>query len=396
MAKFDFNNTRYAKFFADKTNQNFLQTFINQQDILYTNYGWYLTQGTKASASTPTNADGIASFSVKGRKVNAAPMMDLRAPLGDSNQMDKGGLIFYTGTIPDFIAPGIVETATEREFRIRQFEQFGNDADLIVEWVHNVQTQKDSADATMNNMTAQLMSTGKIDYSTIGRGLRAGIAECPIPSANFVTAGEYVWSDTENCKVLEQMKQIEDDYRDTRGYTGALVWQIPRDMYYKIILENAQVKELIQDYRKNPLAYEATTDGQSFTEMIFRRAVIDYQGVSPIEVVTEKERNLTHATDTFVHGWSENVAVLRPAGKVVSFQYTDALDQLMFERYGANTITRQFARVNNGLATLITTTLNNGMFKEWHTDLVMSAIPALTDFPDHLIVDTATADEASE
>lgn len=392
MAKHDFNSSRYAKFFADKTNQNFLQTFINSKDILYTNYGWYLTQGQKASAPTPTDKDGVAAFSVKGRKVSAAPMMDLRAPLGDSNQLDKGGLIFYTGTIPDFIAPGFVETASEREFRVRQFELFGNDADIVAEWVQNVQLQKDSVDATLNNMTAQLMSTGKIDYSQIGRGIRIPLASIPIPDDNFVTAGEYVWSDTTNCKVLEQMKQIEDNYRLTRGYTGALVWQIPRDMYYNYILENAQVKELIQDYRKNPLAYEATTEGQSFTEMIFRRAVVDYQGVSPIEVVTEKERNYTHATDTFVHGWDQNTAVLRPAGKVVTFEYTECLDRLMHERYGASTISAQFASINNGMATLVNTTTNNGRYKEWHTDVMMSAIPTLTDFPDHLIVDTATAD----
>lgn len=41
--------------------------------------------------------------------------MDLRAPLGDSNQMDKDGLYWYTASIPDFIAPGFVETAMERE-----------------------------------------------------------------------------------------------------------------------------------------------------------------------------------------------------------------------------------------------------------------------------------------
>ena len=44
MPKFDFNNSRYAKFFADKTNQRFLQSFINTEGLLYTNYGWYKTQ----------------------------------------------------------------------------------------------------------------------------------------------------------------------------------------------------------------------------------------------------------------------------------------------------------------------------------------------------------------
>ena len=67
MPKFDFNNSRYAKFFADKTNQRFLQSFINTEGLLYTNYGWYKTQGVKAGAPTPTAPNGIATFSVKGR-----------------------------------------------------------------------------------------------------------------------------------------------------------------------------------------------------------------------------------------------------------------------------------------------------------------------------------------
>lgn len=86
MPKFDFNNSRYARFFSDKTNQRFLQSFVNTEGLLYTNYGWYKTQGVKAGAPTPTAPNGIATFSVKGRDLKAAPLMDLRAPLGDSNQ----------------------------------------------------------------------------------------------------------------------------------------------------------------------------------------------------------------------------------------------------------------------------------------------------------------------
>lgn len=389
--KYDFNSSRYAKFFADRSNRRFLQTFIDTEGILYTNYGWYLTQGRPANAPTPTDNSGVATFTVKARKVEAAPLMDLRAPLGDSNQMDKEGLSFYSATIPDFIAPGWVETAMEREYRIRQFELFGSDADIVAQWVRNVQMQKDSADATMNYMTAQLMTEGKIDYSTIGRGIKTPLHKADIPAENFVKAGEKIWT-AADCKLLEQMKHIEDAYREKRNYTGALVWQVPRKMYFEVILENAQVKELIADYRKNPLAYQATTEGQSFTEVAFRQAVIDYQGVSPIEVVTEKERNKTHTTDTFIHGWKENVAVLRPAGDAVEFEYTENLDQLMFQKYGSKAVSKVFARTNNGLATLVNTTLNNGLYQEWHTDLMMSACPALIEFPDHLIVDTTTAD----
>ena len=391
MPKFDFNSSRYARFFADKSNRRFLQTFINTEGILYTNYGWYLTQGRKAAAPVPSDGVNMAAFSITARKLEAAPLMDLRAPLGESNQMDKKGLDIYTGTIADFSAPAYVETAAERLQKERQFEMFGSDAEIVRQWVHTVQIMVDSADSTMSNMTAQLMSTGKIDYSKIGRGIKIPLFKAPIPEENFVKAGALVWTDG-SCKLLEQMKRIEDAYRDKRGYTGQLRWKLPRKMFFEVILENAQVKELIADYRKNPLAYHAVAEGQSFTEVAFRQAVIDYQGVSPIEVVTEKERNLTHTTDEFIHGWAENVAVLCPAGDVVEFEYTDNVDRMVFQKFGARTISKVFAQTNNGLGTLVNTTQDNGTLLEWHTELFMSACPALIEFPDHLIVDTTTAD----
>ena len=73
MQQIDFNNTRYAKLFSSKDNISFLSTFLNQKDLLYTNYGFYLTQGRRASMPTPTDYDGVAAFSVKSRKAEAAP-----------------------------------------------------------------------------------------------------------------------------------------------------------------------------------------------------------------------------------------------------------------------------------------------------------------------------------
>lgn len=391
MAKYDINNSRYAKFFADKSNQRFLQTFLDTENIIYTNYGWYKTQGHKAALPTPVDAAGLATFTVKSRKLEAAPLMDLRAPLGDSNQMDVTGIEFYSATIPDLIGKGYVETAMEREARARQFEQFGNDADIVAQWLSNVQNQVDQADATLNNMTAQLMSKGNIDWSNIGQGIRVPLHKANIPEANFVKAGAKVWTDTANCKVLEQMKQIEDSFREKWAYTGAMVWQVPYKMYHEIILENEQVKELIKSYKSNPLAYHATTEGQSFTEAAFRIALNDYEGLSPIEVVVEKERNITHATDKFIHGWKEDVAVLRPADDAVEFQYKENLDQVLFGKYGASVVSKVWAQTNDGLGTLVNTTLNNGIYKEWHTDIMLSAVPALVDFPYHVIVDTKTA-----
>ena len=122
MAKFDFNNSRYAKFFSDKTNQRFLQTFLDRKDIFRTNYGWYLTQGRIATNITPTDANGIATFSVKARKLEAAKLMNMRAPLGETTQGDKKGFEWYSNSIPDFISDGFRETALERDYRICQYE----------------------------------------------------------------------------------------------------------------------------------------------------------------------------------------------------------------------------------------------------------------------------------
>lgn len=391
MPKFDFNNSRYAKFFSDKTNQRFLQSFINTEGLLYTNYGWYKTQGMKAGSPTPTAPNGIATFSVKGRDLKAAPLMDLRAPLGDSNQMDKEGLYWYTASIPDFIAPGYVETAMEREAKEKQFELFGNDADLVAAWVHTLQSQLDSADATMNFMTAQLMSKGNIDYRNIARGIQIPLHKADIPEENFTKAGAKVWTATD-CKILSQMAAKEKHYREKWGYEGALVWQVTRKMFYEVMLQNAEVKELIESYKKNPLAYIATTTTAPTTRELFIAAFRDYPGVSPIEIVEERERNLTNTGDTFVQGWDDKIAVLRPAGYACEFEYTNNLDKQMFDKYGSSVITKIFAQANDGLCTVVNTTTNNGLYKEWHTDVMMSACPALITFRNHVIVDTSVAD----
>lgn len=390
MAKFDFNNSRYARFFSSKQNTKFLQTFINTEGILHVNYGWWRTQGRKASGATPTAYDGTSTFTVKARSLKAAPLMDLRAPLADSNQMDKEGLKMYTASIPDFIAPGYVETAMEREERIRRFDLFGSDADIVSAWTDNVQTLIDSADTTLNLLTAKLMSTGQISYAGIGRGIQAPLHKAAIPSENFVNAGEKVWT-AEDCNILAQMATIEKKFREKWGFQGAMKWQVTYKMFHEVFLANAQVKELVENYKKNPMAWIAQATNAPVTVQLFERAIQDFPGVSPIEIVEEKERNLTNTGDAMIQGWPDDVAVLRPAGDAVEFEYTDILDKQMFEKYGASTITKVWAQTNDGLATLVNTTLNNGVYKEWHTDLMMSAVPALIDFPYHVIVKTSTA-----
>lgn len=389
MAKFDFNNSRYANFFKSKQNVIDLQTFLNQEGILETNYKWWTTQCTVDPMATPTAPDGTATFTQKARKLTAAPMLDLRAPLGKGVAEDKSGFDFYSASIPDFISKEDIETATERAYKDNMFSQFGNDADIVAAWVGSVQDKVNGADATMNFMTAKLMSEGLIDYTGIGQGIQLPLHKANIADENKVKAGAYIWEDTANCKILTQMHIIEDHFRTKWGYTGALVWKLPRDMYYNVFLANSEVKELVKSYRT--LNYIASTDAMKVTDAEFRQAFVDYDGVSPIEVVVEKERNKTNTGDSMVHGWNQGTAVLCPAGYVCDVKHTTPLDQPMYEKYGNNIIDKVFAQINGGLYSVINTTVPNGELLEWHTVLIASAVPALNEFPFHVLVDTKTA-----
>lgn len=388
MAKFDFNNSRYAKFFNSKLNTNFLSTFINEEGILFTNYRWWETQCRKDTFPTQTQLDGTATFTQKARTLEAARIADLRAPLGKGLLEDKKGIEMYTAAIPDLIAPSTHETAMERDYRKKMFEQFGNDADIVAAWVEEVQKKKDSLDAALNYMTGQVMTTAKIDYRGIGQGIQIPLHEALVPAANFVNAGAKVWSDPD-CNILAQMAAIEKNFRDQWGFSGAMLWQIPKDMYINVFLQNKEVKELIASYKHyNEIAH---TTAELPTQAAFERAFVDYDGVSPIEIVEERERNITNTGDSFIHGWAQNVAVLRPAGFACDLKYTQPIDQYVHQTYGAKGISKVFASIDGGVKTLINTTCDNGELQEWFTDMIMSACPALNEFPHHIIVDTATA-----
>lgn len=389
MGKFDFNNSRYARFFSDRTNQNFLQTFVNTEGLFRSNYGWWRTQFIKAANETPTAPDGAATFRAKAIDRVASPMMDLRAPLGDSTPMDQQGIKWYSATIPDFIAPGIVEKAQEREYKERLFTQFGNDADLVAQWTASVQTQFDSVDASLSNMGAQLQSTGSISYN-YGKGVYSPLHNSVIPVENRKKAGTAAWTNPA-CKILSQMSKIEQEWRDAKGFTGPMQWMLTHKMFYNVFLKNQEVVDAIKAWRT--LNKEFVSEGMAITKSMFDEAIKDYPGISPIVIVEEKQRNVTWDASVMVQGWDDNIAVLRPQGFAGEIQYTGILDQTMHEKYGSSIIEKTFARLEGGIYTLVNTTLNNGAYKEWHTDVMMSAMPSLSEFPYHVIVDTSQVGE---
>lgn len=392
MQRFDINNSDYAHLFSSQDNgQTLLQSLLNDIDARIGNTGWAFSQGKKAAMPTPTNADGVAAFMVKARKLEMAPLMDLRAPLGDSNQMDNKGVEVYTATIPDFIARGWTENAKQRDYKEKMYALFGNDADLIKVWTRDVALVGIySAKATLDLMTAQLETKGLIDWRTIGAGISAPIHKQVIPTDNFLNAGEKVWT-ASDCNILTQMRKIEDAYRDTRGgYEGALVWKMTKNTYHNVFLQNAEVKTLYQTWCK--ANYVAYVEGMPITSSQFLAAIADIQGISPIEVVSGKQRNMTQTSDSVIQGWDDNTVVLRPAGDAVEFMYTPVLDEELVKKFGSDCVDSVFGTALDGLAVVMNTTTSNGRFKEWHTDVMMSACPALLNFTDHCIVNIAQAD----
>lgn len=387
MSKFDFNNSRYAAFFNSGEGQQILQNFIDRSQMLRINYNWWRTQFSVSPTAIPTDASGKATFTVMAEKVKPANMLDWRAPLGNSHPYSKEGFSFYSASIPDFISDTIAETAMERQYKEDEFAQFGNDANIIRAWSKDVQRLIDAKDQTINFMGAMLQSTGKIIYDA-GRGLTGPMQKAEIPEENFVKAGAKIWS-APDCKIFTQMVQIEKEFRDRTGFEDPMKWLIPYDMYQNIFLPNAEVKEWV-----NYLRNLGTSSPQSAPEItvildeMFQQAVAAYPGLSPIEIVVEKEHDTKWGETKIVHGWDPKVAVLRPTGDAGVIQHTNILDSKLADKFGNNVISAAFGAIGDGFSTLANFTMANGQFKSWETKLMTSATPSLNEFPHHIIVDT--------
>ena len=390
MSRFDFNNSRYAAFFRSGEGQQILRDYIDNSGMININYNWWRGQFTVNPQVTPTDASGKASFMVEASINRAAGVLDMRAPLGKAHPYNKEGLSFYTGTIPDFTSDAIAETAMERMYKQEYYAEFGNDAKFIREWTKRVQDLIDAKDQTANYMSAQLQTKGYVLYD-IGRGIKGIKQKAAIPEENFVKAGEKVWT-APDAKLFSQMVLIEDQFRQRTGFGGAMKWLIPKKMYQEVFLENAEVKKWV-NYMRN-LNTNSPMEAPEIPVILkeqFNRAVAAFDGLSPIEIVVEEEKNKEWGGDTTIHGWAENVAVLRPVGPAGLIMHTNTLDERMASMAGNNVISQTFASID-GFSLLHNAEMVDGEYKSWSTRLITSFIPALTEFPEHIIVDTATAD----
>ena len=380
-----FANSTYNKIWDSNEGRQIVTQILNNPDLIRANHTFWAQKFRVDPQITPTNAEGEAIFKSTMRQLESGVLMDMRAPLGDSVPEDKKGLAYYSGVIPEFISKGTVEKATERAYKEDLFAQFG-DAALIAAYATDVlQSKLDSANQTLSHMSAQLLSTGKIIYKQ-GVGIQGNVLKADVPAENFLKAGAKVWSDT-SARLLDQIVKMVEDIREARGLDLQFQLEITRKQFLEAFMKNEQVIEWVRYLNvinNTPLPERAV-----MTEDLVKNALARFEGLPPIVIVEEKQKDTENG---IVHGWKEGVAVLRPLGYAGFIRRTTIKDVELFTKYGNNVNSYSFARALNGLAQIANSVIVNGNFKEWHTHVIMAAVPSLDEFLYHYIIDTTTAD----
>lgn len=380
-----FANSTYNKIWDSNEGRQIVTQILNDPDLIRANHTFWTQKFRIDPQITPTNAEGEAIFKSTMRQVESGVLMDMRAPLGDSIPEDKKGLAYYSGVIPEFISKGTVEKATERAYKEDLFAQFG-DAALIAAYATDVlQSKLDSANQTLSHMSAQLLSTGKIIYNQ-GVGIQGNVLKADVPTENFLKAGEKVWSDT-SARLLDQIVKMVEDIREARGLDLQFQLEITRKQFLEAFMKNEQVIEWVRYLNvinNTPLPERAV-----MTEDLVKNALARFEGLPQIVIVEEKQKDTENG---IVHGWKEGVAVLRPLGYAGFIRRTTIKDVELFTKYGNNVNSYSFASALNGLAQIANSVIVNGNFKEWHTHVIMAAVPSLDEFLYHYIIDTTTAD----
>lgn len=378
-----FEQSTYNKIWDSTEGSQIVTQILNSPDLINANHMFWTEKFRVDPNITPTNQEGEAVFISRMREIESGVLMDMRAPLGDSVPEDKKGIAYYSGVIPEFISKGTVEKATERDYKEKLFEQFG-DVALVAAYATDVlQSKIDSANQTLSNMSAQLLSTSKIIYKS-GVGIQGNVLKAEVPAANFLKAGAKVWTDT-TARLLDQIVEIVEDVKDK---TGIANWQleVTKDQFKNCFLKNAQVIEWVR--YMNIINNQPLPERLVLSRDMAMSALASFEGLPPIVIIEEKQKD---ADSTIVHGWKAGVAVLRPTGIAGYMRRTTIKDTELFTKYGNSVNSYSFTQALNGLATVRNSVIVNGNFKEWHTDVVLAGVPSLDQFLYHYIIDTTTA-----
>lgn len=382
-----FENTLFANLWDSKDFKVIMKTIMEDPNLIHSNHGFYSQKFTLSNEVVETNPKGMAGFVMYMSQLERNGMPHVRGPLGDSIPMERGNEAFYTGSIPDFIADAYLEKAPERWDRKRRFEQMGDEYALLKEYAMQwLQPAIDQMEMALSNMAAQAISTGQVSWK-FGAGVMTKLYKADIPAENFLKAGAVVWSDTQNCKILDQVRKIYNDIREHLGMEIKLQLEITRNQWLNNWLKNEQVLEVVRYYHSlnNQLLPEVIQLDTDTAMNAIRRYNF---GDDLPEIVIVEESQYDKETNQTVHGWNDNVAVMRPLGKAGQILRTNILDQEIYTEYGSSLISRNYTTIKNGLMLVENSVHNNGNMKEWQSNLMMSAIPVLDKFLYHYIIDT--------
>lgn len=323
--------------------------------------------------TTPSPDDMFKTIEVVDKGVI---MADIAARFADVSQRDTDGYAYYAGTVPD-LSHGYKENVADLIKIERLQSGLDGNAAVIRNLVSQIDKFVNGIHSRITNMAMQLMSSGKIEGNA-GTGLSYK-AKAPIPTTNFKKALTAVWTDTENATPISDMVAHEKYMRNTLGYTGALEWNINRTTL-NLLLKNKEVKSYVLPVLLS--ANLSVLPNGMVTEASFQEFVKTGGIISNVRVVDEAQREASMTGVTTVNGWKAGSAVLRPAGfaGVVKYSSLDELRMVQGEQGvaiaylegGKVGIKRKFS-VDN---------------ERWDTSVKSAAVPTLTQWNYHMIVDT--------
>lgn len=390
--KFSVENAVYTKLWDSVEGRQILSMVLSDPDLLYIRPHYWNTAFTLDSNPIPTGPDGVASFTVKAEAPVHTTVMDMRAPLGEGKPLEEGEALSYSGSIKDFIAPTWKQTAMERLYQERLMEKYGSDAAILKGYATNeLQPRIEAGYSSLDYMAIRAECTGKLHYG-IGRGFKSNIYKADIPQENFVKAGAKVWTDP-TADILTTIMNIQEAAWLRWGQEIPMQLKMTEDFFKNVVMTNENV---INTLKTNWLTAQGqlvaginNVSNWVITEENFNTYVAgSIPNFPTLKIVKSKQL----VNGQLVDPWPNGLVQLTPRGMSGKVLRTDILDEEVYSRFGNNACSFAFSRTADGLMLVLNSVLPNGSLKEWQTQVMMSAVPVLTDFPWRILIDTTQAD----
>ena len=389
--KFSVENAAYTKLWDSVEGRTILTMVLNDPDLLYVKPHYFRTAFTLDASPIPTDEKGVASFTVNADTPVHSTVMDMRAPLGEGKPLEEVEALSYSGSIKDFIAPTWKQTAMERRYQERLMAKYGSDAATLKGFATNELAPRIEAGyQTLDHMALRAETTGKCTYK-IGRGIHGNIYKADIPADNFVKAGPKAWTDVD-ADILTSVMNIQEAKWLEWGIEIPMQLKVTEDFFKNVIMKNSIVINTIKTNwltdQGQLAANVANVSNWVITEDNFNKYVAaSIPNFPKLTIVKSKQIVNGVLNDP----WEDGIAILSPVGYAGRVLRTDILDEEVYSKYANNACQFAFSRTADGLMLVMNSVLPNGSLKEWQTQVMMSAVPVITDFPYRVLINTKVA-----